>query len=202
MESLIWFSMPGAILTATIALLWPATIAETSRATLMALATPLIGFVLHQAFRVWFEASGRFARNSRRSIDDILTIARSIDMQLTRDQAFLVWETTFYSSSFPASFRDHDRGAWHYILSFWGMGFAAGVSSIFLIFCFLSGMSSVSFSTLAIALVLMVTIGLLLYWKAKQTYRALLDEECAMIRLHRNLFIETLKSLHSAATPS
>jgi hypothetical protein len=127
MNELIWFSIPGSLVVATLLYVgcWP-DIDKVGNALLTAGVVPLIGFIIHQLFRCLFEKWFGFQWHRRRVIAEIQKYWK--DDNINHRHAFLIWESTFYSDDSPESFREHDRGAWHYILSFWSGAFAAGLT--------------------------------------------------------------------------
>lgn len=92
--------------------------------TLLAAIALVLGFILHQAFRTAFELFGGWECRLRPVIKTIL----AMDKKLTPRRAFLVWELTLYSKEIDESFRAHDRGAWHYVMSFWSIAFSSALS--------------------------------------------------------------------------
>jgi hypothetical protein len=124
MEQLVWYSIPGALFMFTLSLFYP----ELKEDSLVAVAiggTPIIGFIIHQAWRTLFELFGGF-HHKRRMI--ILEIMKQYGISTDSRLAFLIWEITFYSDKLPSSFRDHDRGVWHYVMSFWSVVLASALS--------------------------------------------------------------------------
>lgn len=129
MEELIWFSIPGAVLAISVVLVWPTVIETPTNAILLATLVPVIGFIIHEFYRLIFELSGGFARKSRLVLHGIILLANHVDVPLSNlKQAHLIWVLTFYSDDFPKAFRDHGRGTWHYIFSFWSICVSAIIS--------------------------------------------------------------------------
>lgn len=195
MEELIWFSVPGAVLAGAIVTVWPATADTEPKAVVWVVIAPIIGFIIHQFFRLLFESSGGFAHRSRTVLHLISTVLpRRVNLPaLSLEKAFLVWEVTFYSEDFPSSFRDHDRGAWHYILSFWGIGMAAAIA---LVVC-LSGSyfgTGQSTNTQLMAL-LDFCVAVIMYFKGRATFRSLMQQETAIFHVHEGLFLKTVQQL-------
>ena len=119
MESLIWFSIPGAVLVFAIVSTNQAWFQSDGSKVLAAVAVPAVGFCVHQLYRLLFELNGGFESKSRIALTRIQSEFAPKGKFKSRKlpKAFLIWETTFYSNEFPSPFRDHDRGAWRYILS-------------------------------------------------------------------------------------
>jgi hypothetical protein len=80
----------------------------------------VLGFIVHQTFRTVFELFGGFASRLRPVIREIRN-----DADCSPFDAFLVWELALYSDKVKDAFREHDRNAWHYIMSFWATAFSA-----------------------------------------------------------------------------
>lgn len=198
MQELIWYSMPGALLMTAIALVWPESLDTDGKRLVFAALIPLVGSAIHQAFRAAFEATGGFERSSRKvPITIMKTLATSERRVLTsRHQAFLVWETSFYSAEFPAAFREHDRGAWHYILSFWGMALA-GLAGTFL---FLGAyLFQAAHRRFLVASLLEVAVAGTFALKGFLTYRSLVSQEEAIAHQNPALFSAALLKSGSAA---
>lgn len=192
MEDLIWFSMPGAVLAVAIVVMCPAIVDTEAKAIILAVLMPGIGFSVDQIFRLIFEWTGGYARKSRTVLLHIMNVlAPRENIALSElKKAFLVWEITFYEDEFPAAFRDHDRGSWHYILSFWSISLAAALAFVFAMFglVFLSRNAS-------LLLVALAELGaaLVFYFKGKSTYNSLVRQEVAVVHNHEGLFLETLR---------
>jgi hypothetical protein len=192
MEELIWFSIPGALLATAIMTVWPETIDTEPKAIVWVILVPAIGFVVHQLYRLIFEASGGYARKSRSVLQHIINLTDHKDIKDNK-KAFLVWEIAFYSDKFPVAFRDHDRGAWHYILSFWSISFSAVIS------CLLCGVGFVLVSSIGVR-VLLVAIGeliiaIIFYLKGRSTYKSLIQQEVAILYTNKDLFLSVLGNL-------
>jgi len=194
MEELIWFSMPGAVLAAAIVTLWPTTVDTEPKAIMWVVLVPAIGFIVHQFYRLIFEMTGGYARKSRTVLQHIISVlAPHKNIVLSAPQkAFLVWETAFYSEQFPAAFRDHDRGVWHYILSFWSISLSGIVSCLLAAigFLFVSSTSPVLFVAVA-----ELVITLLFYLKGRSKYSSLVKQEVALVYSHKELFLTILGKL-------
>jgi hypothetical protein len=195
MEELIWFSIPGAVLAAAIIAVWPSSVTS-ANSIIWVVLVPLIGFVAHQTFRLIFELTGGFARRSRITLRYISkAIARQESVpELSFDQAFLIWEIVFYSDDFPAAFRDHDRGAWHYILSFWGVSLSAMLSIALCLTGYVAILRTTEVLLVAVAELL---IAVIFYLKGRSTYYSLIRQESALVSVHENLFIAAFKKLKS-----
>lgn len=183
MSELIWFSIPGSLVVATLLYVgrWP-DIDKVGNALLTAGAVPLIGFIIHQGFRCLFEQWVGFQWRGRRVISEIQQHWQADNIDQRR--AFLIWESTFYSDDFPESFREHDRGAWHYILSFWSGAFAAGLTVLVV---------SIWYS--CVASLVLIVVGVVLGVKGYQTWDSLCDQELQMFRRYRHLFQESRDAL-------
>lgn len=194
MEQLIWFSMPGAVLAAAIVTVWPKTLDTEPKAIAWVVLVPAIGFIVHQLYRLLFESTGGYARKARAVIQHIMNVlAPRVDTPLTDpNKAFLVWEIAFYSEKFPAAFRDHNRGAWHYVMSFWGISLSGVISSLLAAvgFVFVSSTGPPLFVALGELL-----IAVLFYFKGRSTYKSLVRQEVALAYTSEELFLPIIKKL-------
>lgn len=194
MQELIWFSIPGFVMAAAIVAVWPSSIDSEPKTVLWIVLVPVIGYIIHQLFRLIFEATDGFARKSRTVLHHISTVLAPRENIPAPDlkQAFLVWETVFYSDEFPAPFRDHDRGAWHFILSFWSISFSATIALILCLidYFFISSdeyLLGIAFGEFSIALIF--------YLKGGSTYQSLTRQETAIVYNYEKIFLATLKKL-------
>ena len=195
MEELIWFSIPGAVFTIALVTIFPSLIESDAKSVVLALSVPVTGFIIHELFRLLFELTGGFARKSRKVIDFLMQeIAPTENIKLSsRESAFMVWEITFYSDGIPSSFLNHDRGAWHYLLSFWGISMTAFIAACFCLIAYFV----VRQGTIPIWVALFeALVGVTFYWKGLTTYRSLVEQEIAIVKMHKELFVKTLKALH------
>ena len=194
MQELIWFSMPGAMIILAVIGIFPSTINSEGSAPILVISVPIIGFIAHQFYRLVFESFGGFALKSRAVLNHISkNLTKQLKMpEITLQRSFLVWEITFYSKNFPSAFRDHDRGAWHYILSFWSISISASLSFVIcLLVYFLMFQSSI----LVYVVLAELCAAIIFYLKGKSTYDSLVQQEIAVTYLYEELFIETLKAL-------
>ena len=204
MDRLIWFSMPGAVLVPAIVACVPELsnfkITE-GEAVLLAITIPFVGFVLHQVYRMLFEATGSFARGSRPVIRPIQQeySASAPNTKVSRKDAFLIWEITFYSEPFPNSFREHDRGAWHYVFSFWSVSFAALIAMASLVLCGLpvelNSVTPIALHPQTLLLVGELAMFIVFYIKGKQTFDSLMRQEVAAFWRHRHAFDQTADAI-------
>ncbi len=194
MENLIWFSAPGAVLAIAIICTNPGLVKTDVSGFLAAVAVPVLGFGIHQFYRLLFEMTGGFARKSRpalKHIQNVIAPENGIE-NCDREKAFLIWETTFYSDEFPSSFRDHNRGAWHYILSFQSTALAAvlGASWIGVSYCIGSRPSHPAEFVLG-----EVAAGIVFALKGHYTYQSLMKQELASTFAWYSLFAKTSEAL-------
>lgn len=188
MDQLIWFSIPGAVFLFAVASIFPTSFNTEPKIIILVASVPVVGFIIHQTFRLIFELTGGFARKSRKVLAYLSTrFSEHEGSRIDNVKAFLIWETTFYSSKFPAAFRDHDRGSWHYILSFWSICASALIAGVFCVVFF--------FVTRQVNL-LWVGIGefaiALIFWlKGNTSYRSLNNQEVWVVRSNYELFAET-----------
>lgn len=202
MERFIWYSAPGVILLPGALVLWPDAWEFDVRSIVAGvILASFLGFIIQQIFRFMFEATGSFARPSRSVLNHICgDFAQANDLgEIDRQTAFLIWEITFYSNAFPDSFRDHDRGAWHYIFSFWSITLAALITLGLCMVAIIMGKIGCDifigiFSAGA-------AIGVLFYLKGRQTYLSLIKQEEAVFKRNEKAFRKTAKRLLSGDQP-
>jgi hypothetical protein len=163
--------------------IWPK-VNSSGVSLLTAGAVPMIGFVFHQIFRCVFEKWFGYDWVQRRVISEIRN--QWSDEGLSNKDAFLIWEVTFYGHGFPEGFREHDRGAWHYIVSFWSGAFAAVVA--FLIVLPAYGLWALTF----------IAVGIVLGIKGFLTWVSLCDQEFLIFRRHIDLFTDNKNALRDA----
>jgi hypothetical protein len=196
METLIWYSAPGAVLAIAILDIWPALIKTDGSSFLVAVALPVLGFGIHQFYRLLFEITRGFERQSRpalKRIRDEIASKNGI-ANCSPKKAFLIWETTFYGNGIPTPFREHDRNAWHFILSFESTALAAalGVCSLVLSCCFGARPSHLAWIVLAEAL-----IGVIFALKAHFTYQSLMRQELVSTFVWYDAFAKTCEMLQT-----
>jgi len=193
-EELIWFSMPGAVMALAIVTVWPSTVDSEPKVLLWVVLVPVTGFMIHQLYRLIFESTGGFARKSRKVLHHISTVLapRENFVVPNLERAFLIWETTFYSDDFPAPFRDHDRGTWHYILSFWSISLSAILA---LLLCLIGYFAITPNANLLVVAIGELFIFLVFYLKGRSSYQSLGNQEIGVVRSHEELFLTTLKKL-------
>jgi hypothetical protein len=164
--------------------------------------TPLLGFVIHQIYRLYFEWRGGFAQESRRSLDILWqVIARPCGFQNPEHRytkSFLIWEVTFYSDGIPESFRNHDRGAWHYIISFKSSFYSSLLATLtlFIAITYRCYNNTLQDNLLFLVGAIMIVIAFILCFKGKQTHESLMDQEIAVIYRYAKEFSETARKLH------
>ncbi len=183
-----------------IAILYPGIITNSHGAPVCIASVPVMGFIIHQAFRLCFEVTGGFARRTRKVVG---YIAKECKMETNKnisklEHAFMVWESSFYSDNFPSSFREHDRGTWHYVLSFWSIAFAACLALFVVIAhlivypCYYRGNG-----TIIISIIFEVFICICFYAKGNKTYNSLIKQEVAMALLKIDVLTEVSKKIES-----
>lgn len=171
MKNLLAFWLPGALLVSPVL---PLLRNARPEVTLLILASvPLLGAVVHQLARCYFEAWGGYWSKNRRTV--IKFLATSYKLEKREADAFLLWETTFYSGKFPKEFCDHVHGAWQFIQSAWGVRIGAGMAAIACVI-----MTRTSLDRHA-QLAIFDLVVLAIFWvKGRQTHRRLLSEELVM----------------------
>jgi hypothetical protein len=185
LNDLIWFAVPGAILLAAFRVAAPGLLPLSDLLT--AAAVPILGFVLHQIYRTLFESLGGWHSHRRKVIAAIKSEFGHSDTI----RSYLVWELVFYSNAVDASFRDHDRGAWHYIMSFRSSALSAGVGASLVI---LAGPHE-SVSRFFVAAPFMAGAALF-GWKSHLTWRLLQEQEVAFFRLNHGFFASAHEKLN------
>ncbi|MBX3374914.1 MAG: hypothetical protein KF817_13870 [Phycisphaeraceae bacterium] len=184
MSELIWFSIPGAIGILALHLAFP----DVSRSSdLLAVASaPVVGFILHQLYRTFFECNRGWETDARPVIALIRSTYRLPKSE--KDHPFLIWEMTFYSAGIPDAFRAHNRSSWHYVMSFRSVAFASALSGVALAcLTWFRGSSTLTLPYLGLFAAL---FGL--FWaKSRLTYRSLTMQECAAFHLYRTSFDRT-----------
>lgn len=187
MNELIWFSIPGAICLIAFYLVFPR-IGPQNEVITVALA-PVVGYVIHQTYRAIFESLRGWETPSRAVIE---LIRKEYKLEGNgRRLPFLIWEATFYSDRIPDAFREHNRGSWHYIISFRSVSFAAAISAVGV---FLIPLMNERRQPILLSLVF-ITLGLLFWWKAKLTNDSLSRQECAAFWTYRPGFDESAKAI-------
>lgn len=193
MNELIWYSIPGAVVTYVIYLFFPGLLHETTGdkggAIAGVLATPIFGFVAHQFFRTLFEAFRIWERPCCRSV------LRHISVKYKPSDkdhgSFLIWDLTFYSQVFPQSLKDHQRSMWHFTLSFWSVAFTSLLGLGALVVARLCGWTFDD--SLCWPLCILVFLVALFTSKGFLTYQQLMREELETFRIYEKLFEATAK---------
>lgn len=164
--------------------------------------TPILGFIIVQTYRLYFELKGGFSHSSRRSLlflwnSIIKPIKDNVDgSKVTASNfvfSFLVWETTFYSEGVPKGFQEHGRRAWYYILSFKACSYSIFFGSIALLFY--ASLNSIFIIESILILLGYFTLGIILFLKANQTFKSLMRQEICIIEIYRQAFETTAHKL-------
>lgn len=190
-EELIWYSIPGVITAVAIIAVWPHLVDCQAKAILGILFIPTLGFIVHQIFRLIFEKHmGGFAPESRRAVRFVRELAKIEDVQLSHQEAYVVWATAHYDARYPSAFRQHDARCWHYILSLQGAALAAALGGLIALGAWFV---CCRFSLLGLGV---VEFGLayFFYLKARSTYEMVQDEEVAVVRNNECLFRQTIRN--------
>jgi len=188
-EKLIWFSIPGSFIVAACIISGCPENYCSENIALYIGAAVVVGFVVHQCFRCFFEGFGMFdGRVSPCFRKVIKEIYVSMDVKKHHcccdTTAFLIWECTFYGKDFPEGFRDHDCRSWHYIISFWSCSFAAVIAAV-ITFCSSNNCWALIF----------VGVGIMLFFKGLLTWCSICKQEVLIFRRHRDLFDENEEAL-------
>jgi hypothetical protein len=193
---LIWYSIPGALIVVSVLAVYPA--ARDLQPVFIVGVTPLLGFLIHQGYRLYFEMRKGYSNESRPVIRHLMQEANvdGTSRVLTLKDAFLTWELTFYSDCFPESFREHDRRMWQYIQSFGSVKWAA-----------LLGLLTVFFGLLlvgtppkmeAVSMLIVLAIGVIVFQlKATSTQASLFQQEVAVANLYKEEFRATMKKIQA-----
>jgi hypothetical protein len=186
MNELIWFSIPGAIFLILLSVLGCLSCVPDS--LIIGLA-PVIGFFIHQIYRCFFELCGGWSRPSR-SIIKRLKTDYSVD---NPKKAFLIWEMTFYSNDIPEPFRSHDRGAWHYVMSFRSCSLVSSVSAAITFFLIISCCKT----EFCLPFLGFLFAAIVFWMKAHLTFLSIEKQEIAIIELYKCKFDKTASKIQS-----
>lgn len=184
MNELIWFSIPGAVGLWALHLAFPQE--EWNNKLLVIASAPVLGFILHQLYRTLFESKRGWETNARPVVALIRETYKIKDSE--KHKPFLIWETTFYSAGIPGAFRDHNRNAWHYVMSFRSVAFTSALSGLALAFV------PTFWKTSSLPVLWLGLFGALfvLFWqKGRLTYLSLTRQECATFHHYRKNFDDT-----------
>ena len=116
------------------------------------------------------------------------SISFSTKLKVNRRGAFFV--------TGRSAFREHDRGAWHYILSFRGTVFAAVLGLLWTAFWYFAQGRQPRLLAVAAA---EVAVGLAFAFKAKYSYKSLVRQEVAATFVWYELFVTTCEKLQKMA---
>jgi hypothetical protein len=198
MNKLIWFSIPGAIIILPLILMVP----NIGKDWIIGLiGIPILGFIIHQLWRTIFELLGGFKSEKR----EIIKAIKNWNKNIKENEAFLVWEMTFYSEVVDKSFREHDRGAWHYIMSFYTCSIASGLSILIMIAsniinyliynnCF-TNIKPLDLPCSCCLIVIFFILGFLFFAKAKLTSESIDRQELALLKIFEEDFKNTARKL-------
>jgi len=178
----------------TLSLFFPCAISLENEGALaiLAVATPFVGFLVHQIYRYFFEITGGYSRPSRKAITYIeKVLAPEIGVSITCHEAFLIWELTIYGSKTTTSFLSHDATYWHFILSFWSISFACLLGfALSIVLVYINGISFIPYLLCGY-----VTLGLFFYHKGYGNYQSLNSQEEAYVQCNKDAFICVMKQL-------
>jgi len=194
MNELIFFSVPGFIVALSVIGIYPDIITSTSSQKIVALAliTPLLGYILHQVFRLFFENTGGYSRKSRAVVKYIVEkLAPQESMSVSYLQAYLVWEIALHDTKDFSNFLTHVSKTWHFTLSFWITTFSSIVGIIFTL-CF-----SYYLHTTANLFILSLQgiLGLIFLQRGFNIYKTLNEQEVAFLRKNESVFIDCMKKI-------
>jgi len=167
MKELIWYSIPGAIFQSILALYIykHCPLEKDINQVAFLFTAPIVGFIIHQTARLLFEGILGYNSTIRYVIKDI---KKAYNLE-NNNKAFLIWELTFYGKDVPESFREHNRGTWHYIMSFIAC-WLASLSAIW--FCYSFNVSNNWRIYLALTMIFLIFLI-----KMFQTYKSLNEQE-------------------------
>jgi len=194
LELFIWYAMPGGTLAVALYVVDPQFWGNQRIPEGLWLAgLPLLGYCLHQLFRIVFEKRGGWENPRLRP--SLAALQKQLDIPQESHSpcsAFLVWEVTFYSDCFPESFRQRDIRTWHYLISFWTVAFSCAVGMIIL----LPGLLvSDNWKTNALWIVVLGVVGSVFFLKGKLTHTSLMELESAVMTRHEEAFKKTKDKL-------
>lgn len=201
MDQLIFFSIPGLVFALTIIGIDPSIISSSSDQKLVALAllTPLIGYILHQTYRYFFEFTGGFGRNSRAVVKYIHEkLAPQESMSISKENAFLVWEIAIYDTKDFSGFLAHDAKSMHFTLAFWSTTFASifGIIFTLLYFFFQNEPTDKFFTPLKISLaVIQILLAIVFYLRGRNVYKSINEQEVAFLYKNESVFIDCMKKI-------
>jgi len=166
------------------------------------------GYCFHQIYRaIWEGCWGGFWTRERRSLDRLIEKFNSsakndkLDSSETsgRKKAFLAWEHVFYHD-LRKEFVDHDRGAWHYILSFRTVSWACWISALFILAQILWALKDTtvigcSLFPLFVTFLMLVVTGAFLCWKSMLTLKSIVEQEEVVVIEEWPKFYSTLLNI-------
>jgi hypothetical protein len=188
MNELIWFSIPGAVGLWALHLVFPHE--DWNNKVVVIASAPVLGFILHQLYRVIFESTRGWEKDARPVLALIRETYKIADSQ--ERMPFLIWETTFYSNDIPKAFREHNRNSWHYVMSFRSVAFTSAFSGLAVGFVRTFWRAS---SMPFLQLGLLALLFLLFWQKGRLTYLSLTRQECSAFRRYRKAFDDTRRAL-------
>jgi hypothetical protein len=207
LEQIIWYTIPGFILMVPLVVYWPSILYfnQGGASFWFGLLALTGGYCFHQTYRaLWEGCRGGFWTRERRSLDQLIEKFNSsikngklnISETCDRKKAFLAWEYVFYHK-LRKEFVDHDRGAWHYTLSFRTVSCACWLSALSIlpkIFGALGSRAEIGcyFSLLGVSFIVLITTGVFLCWKARLTLKSIVEQEEVVIIEEWPQFYSTL----------
>ena len=166
-------------------------ISKPERVALTIAFIPIIGFVIHQLYRL-SRTENILVRN-RKALKYLRNLAEKEGIKFTSKkedyiELFYIWQTTFFGDKFPKEFLYHDKRTWHYIHSFWSICFASILGIIIIIG--LKGYNNVSS---IIFLIFFKIIFIIFLLKGIYSYSDINKKEEYFTRQYKGLFIETIE---------
>ncbi|MBI1818290.1 MAG: hypothetical protein HYR72_25195 [Deltaproteobacteria bacterium] len=192
MRDLAWWTLPGLIVAAPLALFLHAWHIEPSVGVWLPLA-PVVGLLLHQSVRWRFEGDGNGFRNPQRaSLAAIIERGNLTGRSNAGDVAYQVYELVFYEQAHWGAIRDHLHRCWHYVFWFRTIALACAIGAGFALLALLSGGAALMAMLLLLAL---PVFGVLLHQKAEQTLAALHLFDRGLVTANWTLYEQKLESL-------
>ncbi|MBI4516805.1 MAG: hypothetical protein HY699_13420 [Deltaproteobacteria bacterium] len=200
MREVAWWCLPGLAVIGPLALLLqPAAI--TAPWPVWLIASAVLGVLLHQSVRSWFEAQGNGFRSPHRAALAAIIERGQLEQRQDRgDLAYQVYELVFYEQSEWQPVRDHLHRCWFYVLWFWtialGCALGAGLSLLALL-CGARPLLALLY------LAALPPLAVILRRKGGQTHAALELFDRALVLTHWPLYETKLGALlrYPGATP-
>jgi hypothetical protein len=216
MQQLMWFSIPGGLLV-TAAWLWrPSLVGEDPNEVLLAAIVVGAGFIANQVWRSIFERFFGYHDKKRAAfvrIQELLGLgarpndpAEGAKWDANRDD-HNTFHLNLYSDAIPSSFREHNRGSWHYYIGLRTSAWTSVSCALFLLFMTLANLcgswapfaDSVQWRCL-LGFIGFTALAVLLFWKSLLTKAGIDLLEVAIVTAYRQLFLNVGYHVSGAKT--